>query len=740
MTEGRYVEKTRAASLDKLHIRRIGDLLYHAPLRYLDLSRVAPIGRVRLGDATVTGTVHDIEVKRVRKRLTITEVAIADGTGTLLGVWFNQPWVENSFRVGQRVAFAGTVKHQYGMKQIVQPLVERLGSGERELSTGAPGEDAGGGSRETPPTASHTSSSLGRIIPIHPTTEKLSLGWLRRMVAAALDDYAQVPEWLPGDLMRRHQLPPVSWALRNLHFPQAMGDVDVARRRLAYGELLDLQLLLARRRHRATVETRGFAHSDPPSLDSAQPEATSLQRLLQALPFRLTDEQQRAADEILRDMVSDRPMQRMLLGDVGTGKTAVAAVAIAVAADSKTQAAMMAPTEVLAQQYANKLGALFDAAGISWTLLTGSTTAGARAEALAGLADGSITVAFGTHALLESDVVFRQLTLAIIDEQHRFGVEQRKRLTHKHAQASADTDADPAAPAAPASPPAPPAAPAYMPDTLVMSATPIPRTLTLALFGDLALSYLRYRPVAGAGVSTHLVKYAQAHTAYKQVRTAVAAGQQAYIVCALVDESEKIAAQSALRTAEALKNGEFSELRVAVLTGRMRPGEKAQIMADFRAGNIDVLVSTTVIEVGVDVANATIMVILDADRYGLAQLHQLRGRVGRGQLSGQVWLVSDNYSDVAQARFKALLETDDGFRLAELDLELRGAGELLGTRQSGLAQFKVADLVDDADLAERARADAFRLIADDPQLAAPELALLSARVQALERSLERLVS
>jgi ATP-dependent DNA helicase RecG len=324
------------------------------------------------------------------------------------------------------------------------------------------------------------------------------------------------------------------------------------------------------------------------------------------------------------------------------------------------------------------------------------------------LASGKTTVCFGTHAILEDDVTFANLTLVIVDEQHRFGVEQRRAL---HAKGSA-------------------------PDVLAMSATPIPRTLALVAYGDLASSYLRTRPVAGAGVSTGLLKHSQAHKAWRDVRAAVAEGRQAYVVCALVDESEKIEAESALRTAERLRAGEFADLRVEVLTGRMKPADKEAVMEAFRAGAIDVLVSTTVIEVGVDVAGATVMVILDADRYGLAQLHQLRGRVGRGSVAGQVWLVSDSFSRDAQERFRALLSTDDGFQLAELDLKQRNAGDLLGKRQSGLAEFRIADLSRDGQLAEVARSEAFALIAANPRLDADlRLALLRVRIEALEARL-----
>lgn len=373
---------------------------------------------------------------------------------------------------------------------------------------------------------------------------------------------------------------------------------------------------------------------------------------------------------------------------------------------------MMAPTEVLAKQYAAKLGPIFDELGVSWSLLTGSTPAKERELILKGLDSGEISLCFGTHALLEGDVVFHDASLVIIDEQHRFGVNQRLTLRQKAAH----------------------------PDVLVMSATPIPRTLALVAYGDLSTSYLRTRPVVGAGVTTHLVKHHQAHKGHDDVRRAVKNGQQAYIVCALVDESDALSAKSAMREAENLANLVYPDMKLEVLHGRMRPAQKEEIMQRFVAGEIDILVSTTVIEVGVDVPNATVMIILDAERFGLAQLHQLRGRVGRGAVPGTVWLVSDSFSDEAKERFAALLETDDGFKLSELDLKQRGAGELLGRRQSGYMEFKIASLVEDGELVDEARRDAFEIIAQDPHFDKAEHAMLALRIQEIELRMQEWVS
>lgn len=667
--QARYVDASRAQALRRLGIETVGDLVTHAPFRYIDLSQVSNLRDLRPGvEGTAIGRVHEVQVKKPRPRLTVTEVSIVDGTGVLLGVWFNQPWASQRFRTGERVAFAGKVEIDFGLRRITNPFVERL-----------PDEDA-------------DPRSAGRILPVHRTTEGLSTGWLRRLIAAAVDDVSDQPDHLPCDVRIRRGLVPLHAALRDIHFPAAMAHADDARRRLAYDELLGLQVFMARRRHSITVERAGVAHV----LDG--PFASAL---CGAIPFELTPDQVRAINEIRVDMQATRPMNRLLLGDVGTGKTVVAAHAMAAVADTGSQAAMMAPTEVLAQQYADKVGPLLDSADISWRLLTGSTPVSTRHEILQGLEDGTVTVVFGTHALLEERVTFKRLSLAIVDEQHRFGVGQRLGLRAKGNAA----------------------------DMLVMTATPIPRSLALTLYGDLATSYLRVRPHSAAGISTRHIKPHQADAAYAAVRAAVKSGHQAYVVCALVDESDSAQAKAANRETERLSTLVFHDLRVGLLTGRLKPAEKARVMESFRAGDIDVLVSTTVIEVGIDVPNATVMLIEDAHRFGLAQLHQLRGRVGRGGHPGEVWLITESHAQESKQRIQALLDTTDGFELAQRDLELRGAGQLLGDRQHGLPDLRVADLLTDLDLVEAARADAFDLVNRDPEFSSPELQPLGIEIK-----------
>lgn len=674
--EAQYVDEPRAKLFSNLNIHTIEELLFHAPARFLDVRPWKAIGFAELGEGAYIGTVHEIKVKRPRPRLTITEIAITDGTGVLVGVWFNQPWIQKSYAVGERVIFAGSVGMNYGLKQIKNPYVEKLGE-EKDQFEG--------------------------FLPIYPLTEGISQGWMRRIIAMALYDFGNTIDILPYTLRKKHNFYGRSQALRLLHFPHFMEQYDRARQRLAYEELLIFELMAARKRHRETVQTHGIAHAMPQDFS---------QRIESVLPFVLTDEQRRAVDEILADMQAPHPMNRMLLGDVGTGKTLVAFVGLALAAVQGKQAAMMAPTEVLAQQYADKLGPLLDKLEVSWALLTGSTSASDKKEILAKLSSHEVSIVFGTHALIQPAVEFAYLSFVVVDEQHRFGVKQRKTLKDKGDN----------------------------PDVLVMSATPIPRTLAATAYGDLAISRITQRPHANAGFTTSFLHHHQAYQAYDAIKQAVKEGQQAYVVCALIDESSESEIIAAETQARHLQNFELAQCRVGLLTGKMRPAEKAEVMEKFKAHELDVLVATTVIEVGVDVPNATCMVILDADRFGVAQLHQLRGRVGRGDVPGRVWLVSDAKSKESQERFKALLSTDDGFELAEFDLKQRGPGDLLGVRQSGLVTFRLADLATDQDLVLRARADAFELVAHDYELQGASLSFVREAVRELETKRSEWVS
>ena len=493
---------------------------------------------------------------------------------------------------------------------------------------------------------------------------------------------------------------PLARAVRAVHFPADAAEAEEARRRLAYDELCLLQLALAARRDSSLPGVHPVRHVV---------DGPYAQKVRDAMPFAPTEDQERAVAEILADMAGPRPMNRLLLGDVGTGKTAVATLVLGAVADTGTQAAVMAPTGVLAAQYAEKVGPVLDEAGVGWALLTGATPAAERARILEGLAAGEVCVLFGTHALLTGDVTFKRLSLVVIDEQQRFGVEQRHALREKGRGA----------------------------DLLVMTATPIPRTLALTIYGDLERSYLRFRPVKGAGVQTTVIPKRNRADAYEAMRKALEEGRQAYVICPLVgtketsdDEgfshdaaSEALAsgedpsdAKAAEQEAASLQRSVFPQHKVGLLTGRMRPDEKNRVMAEFKAGQIVVLVSTTVVEVGVDVPNATVMLIEDGERFGLAQLHQLRGRVGRGKHAGHVYIATDAKSPNAAARMEALERTTDGFELAEEDLRLRREGDIMGLRQSGDAVLRFVDLARDEDLVVDARLDARACMEHDPRL------------------------
>lgn len=656
----RFVDASREEALGRIGIATVGDLVTHWPFRYLDLTTTLPLSRVKQGDeVTVVGTVRRIQKKQPRPRLSIVEVAITDETGSLIGVWFNQPYIADRFLEGERVAFAGKVELDFGMHRITAPFVEKLG---------APG----------------AAQEPGRVLPVHRTTEGLTTNWLRRLVAAAIDDYADVPDFLPVELRVARGLMSLRASIRAMHFPSSVAEATEARRRLAYEELFCLQLGLLLRHHSVRDGRPGHAHDT---------DGAALSALAEEVPFDLTEDQAAAIADILKDLASSRPMNRLLLGDVGTGKTIVAAHALAAVADSGTQAAMMAPTEVLAVQYAEKVGPLLDAIGVTWRLLTGSTPAAERPVILDEIARGEASVVFGTHALIEGTVTYAALTLAIVDEQHRFGVQQRLALRRKGEAV----------------------------DMLVMTATPIPRSLALTRFGDLDTTYLRERPHGDVAVraTTQLVDRRHREEAYEAVRRAVDSGMQAYVVCPLVDESDAIQARSALKEADRLATEVFSDLRVGVLTGKMKSAERLDVMRRFRDGALDVLVSTTVIEVGVDVPRATVMIIEDAERFGLAQLHQLRGRVGRGAHPGEVYLFADPKTEEGRVRMDAIVTSRDGFALAEQDLVLRGPGQLLGVAQHGLPELGIASLVDDAELLECARADAAEVLESDPELARP---------------------
>lgn len=676
----RGIGPAKGALLAKIGVRSVFDELMATPMRYLDLSQLVDVAHARVGDqASFVVHVDKVELKRPRPRVTVVELSCYDDTGVVMVCFFGQPWLAQKFAEGQTLLLFGKVSFGYGFKRLNSPYWEAL---------------EGDGPGFACACAGHP------MLPVYHATEGLTGQWLRRLSSECLTSFPDVLDPWPAAVRAQRRLMPLSRALRAMHYPCDGDDAEAARRRLAFDEATFLQVALRARRDVRVMGVKPVEHV----VDGPHERA-----LRAALPFALTADQQIAVDEILLDMASPHAMSRLLLGDVGTGKTAVATLALGAVADSGGQAALMAPTTVLAQQYADKVGPLLDAADITWALLTGATPKAQRESILADLAQGRVCVLFGTHAALSEDVRFNRLTLAVIDEQQRFGVNQRNALREKGRGA----------------------------DLLIMSATPIPRTMALALYGDLDRSYLRTRPVKGAGITTEVIAKRNRADAYAAMLEEIAQGRQAYVVCPLVgapagegDEPDQAALeleagedpsdpQAAQKVARSLAGSVFGAYEVGLLTGRMKPQEKAQVMADFKAGTIQVLVSTTVIEVGVDVPNATVMLIEDAERFGLAQLHQLRGRVGRGKYPGHVFLCTSATSANAKRRMKALVETSDGFELAEQDLQLRREGDIMGVRQSGEVSLRFVDLARDADLLQDAHDLACDMLQADPLMQDP---------------------
>ncbi|MGH2405498.1 MAG: ATP-dependent DNA helicase RecG [bacterium] len=666
----RGVGPARAALLGRLGIETIRDLLLHLPRRHEDRRHPTPLAHLREGveHASIV-RVERVHLVRTRRGAPLVRAGVADATGVAHALWFNQPYLAQTLSRGQQISLYGRVQRAGRGLQFLSPEIEVLDADEEPWL-------------------------IGRLVPIYPTTEGLPQRTLRGIIRDALDAHAAaMPDVLPEALGRRLRLPALAQALWAAHFPEAEGDQIAGRRRLAFEELLVLQIGILQQRRAAQAAPRGAAYGPPGGL---------LERFLDSLPFPLTGAQRRVMAEITADLRRPVPMNRLLHGDVGSGKTIVAAGALVACVDGGYQGALMAPTEILAGQHQMTLQPVLGPLGIEVHLLAGSTEASARDAALVALRRGGAAVVVGTHALLEERVIFDRLGLVVVDEQHRFGVVQRARLRSK----------------------------GRAPDVLVMTATPIPRTLALTVYGDLDVSVLDEMPPGRHPPATYVRSSGSRSKVYAYVRDRVKAGAQAYIVCPLIEESETLQVRSALDLAAELSAGPLDGLRVGVMHGRLPGPEKAERMEAFRAGRIDVLVATTVIEVGIDVPAATLMVVEDADRYGLAQLHQLRGRIGRGAARSQCILIADATTLEGRRRLDVMAATHDGFRIAQEDLALRGPGEILGVRQHGLAGLRIANLVTDLPLLEEARDAARTLLADDPELADPGLARLADAVQA----------
>lgn len=672
-------------TLSSLGLNTLEDLLFYFPRRYDDYSQLKPINRLEYGEeTTILGTIQNVFTRTIRGgKLQLTEAVVGDGTGFLRVTWFNQPWLSSRYPVGSQIVLAGKVEQYLGRPSMNNPEIEPV---EQEHL--------------------HTN----RIVPVYPLTSGLTQKNLRRIMYQTITYWApRVTDYIPEHVRNAVKLVPLSNALVNVHFPESQDMLDVARWRLAFDEIFLLQLGVLRQKI-------AWQNAEAQKFESA-PEW--LDQQVQRLPYQLTSAQIRALEEIRHDLTSGQPMNRLIQGDVGSGKTVVAALAILVIAKHGAQSAVMAPTSILAEQHYRSLSRLLsqlvdekDTPPLQpgeIRLLIGDTPESEKEEIRQGLENGSIKLVIGTHALLESPVQFQQLQLAVIDEQHRFGVAQRSILRAKGSN----------------------------PHLLVMTATPIPRSLALTVYGDLDLSVMDEMPPGRQPVDTHVLHPVERERAYQLISSQVDIGFQAFIIYPLVELNSEDDEQpknsqglnlSAVEEHQRLQKETFPKFKLGLLHGRLKPEEKDQVMKSFRDREFDILVSTTVVEVGVDIPNATVMLIEGANRFGLAQLHQLRGRVGRGSAQSFCLLIPDKEDALENERLSVMAETNDGFLLAERDLQQRGPGEFLGTRQAGFSELRMANLTD-VRLIEKARQQAQELFIKDRDLSAPEHQELSQKLQ-----------
>jgi len=688
----------------------VRDLLHHYPRRYIDRSQVARIGGLKIGAyATVIARVKKVAKRQTRNRRSMVTITLYDGSGYLDLTFFNQPWIASMYKEGHEVAVSGVAQLYRGRLQLAKQEVELLKGDETDLV------------------------HMGRITPVHRATEGITTRTIRELVWRALEQLRAIHDPLPPELIAAESLSGFDAAMRAIHFPQDQAELFSAIERLKFDELFTLELGVAFRKHRVEAAEKGVSHT---------PQGPLVERLLATLPFEPTAAQRRATAEIGEAMARPRPMNLLLQGDVGSGKTLVALHAALVAIQSGHQVAIMAPTEVLAGQHFRSMAALlgpFGAvpylelaatpdeaqpslldpepaagddgeAGVTYALLTAAVTGKDRTRVLEAIASGDVDLVVGTHALVQEGVTFVDLSLAVIDEQHRFGVHQRMALKGKGGS----------------------------PDVLIMTATPIPRTLALTYYGDLDVVVLDEMTKGRQPITTHIARSPdQRDAAYRLVRAEVEGGRQAFVVCAAIDEGNRTQVKAAEAEAERLATNVFPDLSVEVLHGRMRPAQKEAVMEGFRSGRHHLLISTTVIEVGVDVPNASVMLVENAERFGLAQLHQLRGRIGRGEHPSTCVLFDESEEDneEARARLEAMVRTTDGFELADEDLRLRGEGTLFDVKQSGLPDLRLARLAEDVELVKRARARAFAMIDADPELEA-HTGLLAELRSRFERSID----
>lgn len=667
----------KSQELASLGIQTVWDILYFLPARYEDRSNLTPIKDVKAGEhQTIQGEIVTLGARITKSGMPIFRMAITDQTGFIHAVWFNQPYLKDYFRKGQKVVLYGRIE-MHDRLQITQPEYEILPRRQLELLAG---------SRQSETTAGKSdevdSVNIGRIVPVYPATSHLTQRYLRTLAFHAISTYAKfLIERLPTYIIARERIVDIKFAIRNIHFPSSFENLEKAYRRIVFEEFFTLQLALAIKKKGMKTGEEGLGHKISGGL---------IDSFKNTIPFELTKAQEKAIADIEHDMSSGQPMNRLLEGDVGSGKTIVAAYALILTIQNGYQGVVMAPTEVLARQHFIILSEMLMPLGINIMLLVGGIDPKAKKNIYNDIKEGRVNVVVGTHAILEEGLEFKSMGLAVIDEQHKFGVTQRSLLKGK----------------------------GHNPHILVMTATPIPRTLALTVYGDLDISIIKELPKGRKPIATYWVEDQKRQKIYDFIKEELKKGRQAYVVCPLIVGSREsgVGSKGAIEIYEKLKNEIFPEFEVGLLHGRMSSKEKEKVMKDFKKGKINILVATIVIEVGIDIPNASVMLIESAERFGLSQLHQLRGRIGRGEHESYCILLADPKTESSIQRLKAIEGTLDGFQIAEADLNIRGPGEFFGTRQHGLPEIRFGNILKDFDIMELARKEAFGLVEKDPDL------------------------